>query len=155
MTDCWNYARHSPVWLLIQSTKSLIVRCSVCQTLGRLAHIPIQGNTVVSIGVEGYIVHKKYSCQSLSFISIVALLLAALDSTPTESHRNTSMALLPVSRGSTPTELLTSPLCARRLSLFRLFHFPFGFFLLFLFSFFFKLCITLIHFIGGRGIPTC
>ena len=34
---------------------SLIVRCSICQDFGRLKHIPSQGNTVVSIGVEGYI----------------------------------------------------------------------------------------------------
>ena len=34
---------------------SLIVRCSIGQTLGRLTHIPSQGNTIVLIGFEGYI----------------------------------------------------------------------------------------------------
>ena len=99
--------------------------------------------------------HKKYSRQSLSFISGVAPLPVSLDSTLVESHRNTSMAPLPASPVSTSAELLASPPYARSLSLLS----PFSFFILsFLnyefFSFSFSLCIALIHFRGGRGIQT-
>lgn len=69
--------------------------------------------------------HKYYSRQSLSFFSVIAPLLVGLDSTPTESHRNTTMALLLVSMVSTPTELLESPLWIGSLSLL----FPYSFFI--------------------------
>ena len=61
--------------------------------------------------------HKQYSLQSLSFISGVAPLPAGLDSTPTESDRNTSMAPLLASLVSTLVELLASPLFIGSLSL--------------------------------------
>ena len=70
--------------------------------------------------------HKKYSRESLSFISGVALLLVGLDSTPTELHWNTSMAPLPTSLVITPKELLASPLHAGSLSLLP----PYSFFIL-------------------------
>ena len=61
--------------------------------------------------------HNQYSHQSLSFISGVAPLLASLDNTLMESHRNISMALLPVRLVSAPVELLASPPCTGSLSL--------------------------------------
>ena len=67
--------------------------------------------------------HKQYSRQSLIFISGVALLPSGLDSTPTESHRNISMASLPVSLVSTLVELLASPPCIGSLSLLSLYSF--------------------------------
>ena len=36
----------------------LVVRCSTCQALGRLTHIPSQVNIFVLIRAEGYIIHK-------------------------------------------------------------------------------------------------
>jgi len=78
-------------------------------------------------------VHKKYSRQSLSFISSVALVPAGLDSNPTESHRNTSITPLLVSLVSTLAELLPSPFYTGSLSLLS----PYSFFLFFInFSFF-------------------
>jgi len=61
--------------------------------------------------------HKQYSCQSLSFISGVVPLRAGPNSTRVESHRNTSMALLPASLVITPVDLLASPPCTRTLYL--------------------------------------
>lgn len=96
--------------------------------------------------------HKQCSRQSLSFISGVAPLPAGLDSAPVESHRNISMAPLPMSLVSTRVELLSSPPCLGSLSLL----WPCLFFIMnFLtFHFLFSLCITLIHFRGDKGIPT-
>jgi len=99
----------------------------------------------------------KYDSQSLSFISGVSSLEAGLDSTPMEPRKNTSITLLLESLVNTLSELLASPLCAGSLSLL----FPYSFFIFskfshFCFLIFFhfsKLCIALIHFRGGRGIP--
>ena len=77
--------------------------------------------------------HKKYSRQSLSFISGVAPLLATLDSTSMEPHRNIRISLLPASMVSTPIELLASPLYAGTLSLI----FPYSFFIFKFFTFHF------------------
>ena len=53
--------------------------------------------------------HKQYSHHSLIFISGIAPLPAGLNSTSTESRKNTGMAPLLVSLVSTPAELLASP----------------------------------------------
>jgi len=79
------------------------------------------------------LMHNHYSRQSLSFIFGVALLPTGLDSTPAESHSNTSMAPLPTSLVSTPVELLASPLCTGSLSLL----FPYSFFIFFTFFIFY------------------
>jgi len=101
--------------------------------------------------------HKHYSLQSLSFISGIAPLPASLDSTLVESHRNTCMDLLAASLVSTSMKLFASSLYAGSISLlspysFFIFHF-FSLFIFFSFLFF-LLCITLIHFMGRRGILT-
>jgi len=70
-------------------------------------------------------VHKKYSRHSLSFISGVVPLPAGLNSTPVESHKNTSMAPFPTSLPSTLAKLLASPLYARSLSLLSPYSFSF------------------------------
>ena len=80
--------------------------------------------------------HKQYSRQSLSFISGVAPLLAGLDSNSVESHRNTSMALLPISLVKTPVELFASLFYARSLSLLS----PYSFFIFSNFFHFFHFC---------------
>lgn len=80
--------------------------------------------------------HKQYSRQSLNFISGVSPLPAGLDSTSTESYRNTSMAPLPASLVSTPAVLLASPLCVGSLSLLLPYSFSFFFQTFSTFSFF-------------------
>lgn len=90
----------------------LIIICSIFQALGWLTRITSQFNIVVLIGFRDILVQKQYSHQSLSFISVVAPLLAGLDNTPRKSHRNESMTPLPVRLVSTPMELLESPLCS-------------------------------------------
>jgi len=77
-------------------------------------------------------VHNQYSRQSLSFIYGVPPLRAGLDSTPAESHSNTSMDSLPVILVSTSMELLASPLGARSISL----RLPYSFFFYLFFNFF-------------------
>ena len=69
--------------------------------------------------------HKQYSRQTLSFISVIAPLSVGLDSTLVESHRNTSMALLLASLVNTLAELLASPPCVGSLSLLS----PYSFFI--------------------------
>ena len=82
--------------------------------------------------------HKQYIRQSLSFISGVAPLLAGLDSTSTESCRNTSITSLPASLVSTMVELIASPLCVGSLSLLSPYSFSFEFFTFHFFHFSFS-----------------
>ena len=114
---------------------SLIIRCSICQDLGRLTHIPSQGKIAVSIGVEGYIGAQAVQSSESQFhlqCCYAANRLGQYPNEVTQEHKHGSNASEPVQYPDIVT-CITS-LCRKPFSYFTLFIFIF--LKIFTFSFF-------------------